>query len=154
MYGIWKKISTDYSMFMNPSYGTINPALTKLVDLGFVKFQKTMTKNGKRSTYYSLSETGREELKRIILEETPENPMYFLAGARLRIICADVLDLSEQNELFKALKYKSENIMLDSKNLLETKDLDFYSKIIQDNLVCEYKNFISLIEGVEHACKN
>ena len=28
---------------------------------------------------------------------------------------------------------------------------DFYQKIILDNTICEYKNFISMIEGLEKA---
>ena len=28
----------------------------------------------------------------------------------------------------------------------------FYRKMILDNTICEYKNFITLIEGLEHAC--
>ena len=36
-------------------------------------------------------------------------------------------------------------------NLITFKDLSFYPKMVFDNLVCEYKNFILLLEGFENA---
>lgn len=154
MYGIWKTISKEFSMFTLPSYGTIGPALKRLEADELVKSQRTMSSGGKRSTYYSLTDRGLEGLKFNLLSQIPDNPTYFLTSARVRLSCAGVLETSEQLELFKALKLKAENIMLESRNLLESGNLDFYSKVVQDNLVCEYKNFISLLEGVERACKN
>ena len=47
-----------------------------------------------------------------------------------------------------------EVIELDIKNLLENNRLDFFHKMVYDNLVCEYKNFKSLLEGFERACKD
>ena len=57
-------------------------------------------------------------------------------------------------ELFRLLKLKSESIMLDTKKLIESREKDFYTNMVYDNVNCEYKNFISLLEGFERACKN
>ena len=54
--------------------------------------------------------------------------------------------------MLKQLKLKAENILLDTKNIMSEKELSFYPKMVFDNLTCEYKNFISLLEGFEHAC--
>ena len=56
--------------------------------------------------------------------------------------------------MFKILKSKSESIMLDAKNLLSESENDFFPKMVYDNLICEYKNFISLLEGLERASNN
>ena len=45
-----------------------------------------------------------------------------------------------------------ENIALDIKKLQESSGLNFYQKMVFDNLICEYNNFISLLEGLERAC--
>jgi hypothetical protein len=41
-------------------------------------------------------------------------------------------------------KNEAQNILAD-----EYKKVNFYQKIILDNAVCEYSNFINIIEGLE-----
>ena len=53
--------------------------------------------------------------------------------------------------MFSDLKLKSESIIAETKNSMAFKDLPFYTKMVFDNLICEYKNFILLLEGLEHA---
>lgn len=154
MYGISKEIHTSFSVLTTPSFGTIKPALTRLQKSGFVKSQKTMSKGGRPSVYYSITNEGREELTKLLLSNPAENPVHFLTTARIRIACADFLNKNEQIELFKLLKHKSESVMFDTKKLIDSKENDFYTKMVYDNIVCEYKNLISLLEGLERACKN
>ena len=154
MYGISKEIHTTFSVLTTPSFGTIKPALTRMQKSGFVKSQKTMSKGGRPSVYYSITNEGREEFSRLLLSELPENPVHFFTEARIRLLCADFLNISEQIELIKLLKSKSEYFMFATKNLIEAKENNLYAKMVFDNMSCEYKNFISLLEGLERACKN
>jgi DNA-binding PadR family transcriptional regulator len=154
MYGVSKFIKNSFSVLTTPSYGTIKPALNRLERAGFVKIQKNITKGGRPSTYYSITKNGVEELKRLILSPPLENPIQFLTTSRVKLYCADVLEPSSQKELLKQLKLKAESIVLDTQKLLEARSDNFYPKMVFDNLICEYKNFISLLEGFEHACKN
>jgi len=154
MYGISKEIRAEFSVLTTPSYGTIKPALIRLERAGFVKTQKSMTSGGRPSTYYSITKEGVEELKQKILAEPLENPIQFLPTARVKIACAGVLSVEEQIELFKLLKLKSETIMIDTKNLIQARQMDYLNKMVFDNLICEYKNFNMLLEGFERACKN
>lgn len=151
MYGVSKEIRGDFSVLTTPSYGTIKPALRRLENGGFVKTQKTISEGGRPSTYYSITEEGVNELKRLIMEEPLENPIQFLPMARVKLACADILDREEQLKMISALKNKSESIIIDAKNIMAFKDLSFYPKMVFDNLICEYKNFISLLEGFENA---
>lgn len=154
MYGISKEIHSEFSVLTTPSYGTIKPALNRLEKAGCLKIQKTMSSGGRPSTYYSISNEGKTELRNLILAPLQENPIHFLPTARVRLACADILDLSEQKVLFQLLKTKAEMLEIDIKNLLNGDGLDFYHKMVFDNLVCEYRNLISLLEGFERACKN
>lgn len=154
MYGISKEINSEFSVLTTPSYGTIKPALNRLEKGGFVRTQKSMSSGGRPSTYYSITRDGEQELIRLLLSTPLDNPIQFLPAARVRLACAEVLTVAEQKDLFKLLKYKSESILMDIKNNLNTKDLEFYHKMVFDNLLCEYRNFISLLEGFERACKN
>lgn len=152
MYGISKEIRAEFSVLTTPSYGTIKPALNRLEKKGCVRCQKSMSIGGRPSTYYSITTSGQDVLKNLLLEHPQDNPIQFLPTARVRLACAEVLDKTEQKELLKLLKTKSESIAIDIKNIIEMKELEFYQKLVFDNLLCEYKNFISLLEGFERAC--
>ena len=152
MYGVSKEIRGDFSVLTTPSYGTIKPALRRLEQGGFVKTQKTISDGGRPSTFYSITKDGINELKRLIMEEPLENPIQFLPMARVKLACADILDKDEQLKMIGLLKTKAESVIIDTKNLMAFKDLSFYPKLVFDNLICEYKNFIILLEGFENAC--
>ncbi len=151
MYGVSKEIRADFSVLTTPSYGTIKPALKRLELGNFIKTQKSITSGGRPSNYYSITNEGISELKRLIVEPPLDNPIQFLPMARVKLACADILDNDNQMKMIEALKRKSESILIDTQNLLNTKELNFYPKMVFDNLICEYKNFISLLEGFEHA---
>ena len=152
MYGVSKSIKEDFSVLTTPSYGTIKPALKRLENSGFVRTQREMSKGGRPSVYYSITDNGAQELKRLILSPPLDNPIQFLPAARIKLACADILDSSEQTDMLRQLKIKAESIMIDTNNLMNTKDLSYYPRMVFDNLMCEYKNLISLIEGFEHVC--
>lgn len=152
MYGVSKEIRADFSVLTTPSYGTIKPALNRLQNNGFIKTQKSMTSGGRPSNFYSITNEGINELKRLIAEPPLENPIQFLPMARVKLACADILDTQSQLRMLKELKQKSESVLIDTQKLINSKELSYYPKMVFDNLICEYKNFISLLEGFEHAC--
>ena len=154
MYGILKSIHTDMYAFTAPSIGTIKPALKRLESAGCVKSRKSMSEGGRPSTFYSITDEGRKALVEYMLAPVPDNPVHFLTIARLRLYCADVLSAEEFSELVFKLKLKAASIMASACEQLGHHKDDFYPKIILDNLACEYKNFISLLEGVGRAGKH
>lgn len=154
MYGISREIHSAFSVLTMPSFGTIKPALRRLEKSGFIKSQKTISEGGRPSVYYSITSEGKSELLNLLLEALPENPVQFLTIARVRLACAHNLDIRKQVELIKLLKLKSESILADTKNLIDKSENEFYKKMVYDNMICEYKNFISLLEGLERASKN
>ena len=151
MYGVSKEIRSKFSVLTTPSYGTIKPALSRLLESGFIKSQKTMSSGGRPSIYYSITNNGIEELKRLLVAPPVENPIQFLTSARIKLACAGVLNNEEQLIMFKRLKTKAESILIDTKNLVKTKELSYFPSMVFDNLTCEYKNFISLVEGFTNA---
>ena len=151
MYGVSKEIRSKFSVLTTPSYGTIKPALSRLLESGFIKSQKTMSSGGRPSIYYSITNDGIEELKRLLVAPPLENPIQFLTSARIKLACAGVLNNEEQLIMFKRLKTKAESILIDTKNLVKTKELSYFPNMVFDNLTCEYRNFISLVEGFANA---
>ena len=151
MYGVSKEIKNLFSGFTTPSYGTIKPALNRLEKGGYVRTQKTMSPGGRPSTYYSITREGEEELKNLIMSQPLDNPIQFLTASRIKLACADILTKQEQLRLLDLLKTKAEMLLIETKNKLESQHLTYYQKMVFDNMICEYKNFISLLEGFKYA---
>ncbi len=151
MYAVHKFIIENFSPFTQPSFGAIKPALVRLEKGEFISARKIMSEGGRLSVYYSVTRKGLEELKRLLIEELSDNPLQFLSNARVKLCCAAFLDSEERAKMFFNIKnlaaqhkFQAENILNDEYNTVT-----FYQRIVLDNAVCEYKNFISLVEGLE-----
>jgi len=154
MYRIYTLLKSELSVLSAPSYGTLKPALDRLVKSGFVSSQKTMSKGGRPSVYYSITDKGRDELRNMMLSIQSDNSHQFMLNARVRLYCSDILTDEDLTKMIKSLKAKLEQLCVDTHNLTEKNNKNFYAKLFFDNLNCEYKNFLSLLEGVERAGKH
>ncbi len=151
MYAVQKHIEGNFAPFTKPSFGAIKPALTRLETSGFITSRKSMSEGGKLSVFYAITKSGSDELKRLLLEDLSENPLQFLSNARIKLSCADILSADEKKSLFFNIKSLAAEHKFCAENLLadEYNQYNFYQKIVMDNTVCEYKNFISIVEGLE-----
>lgn len=151
MYAIQKRIEDNFAPFTKPSFGALKPALRRLEEKQCLTSRKSMSEGGKLSVYYEISKQGISELKRLILEDLSDNPLQFLSNARVKLSCADCLDSSERKRLFFSTKSRAMQFKLVAQNILndEYSHINFYQKIILDNALCEFSNFIVIIEGLE-----
>ena len=151
MYAVLKHIKDIFASYANPSFGAIKPALVRLENANFIRSRRLMSDGGKQSAFYSITTEGTEELKKLILEKTSDNPQQFLSTAKIKISCASFLAKDERNELFSHLKMRAEEHKFTAENILSNEyiNVDFYQKIMLDNTICDYKNFISTLEGLE-----
>ena len=85
------------------------------------------------------------------MEPPLENPVHFLTSARIKLACSDFLTTSEQKELIKQLKMKTEILLVDTKNMLAQNDFSLCPSLVFNNLKNEYQNFLTLLEGVQNA---
>lgn len=151
MYAVQKNIDENFAPFTKPSFGALKPALRRLETNGFLTSRKMMSDGGKLSVFYTISKSGKEELKRLLLEDLSENPLQFSTNARIKLSCASILDSEERKRMFFNIK----SLVLLHKNSAEDmlgneyNQYNFYQKIVLDNTVCEYKNFIAIVEGLE-----
>lgn len=150
MYAVLKHIMDNFAAYTQPSFGAIKPGLTRLEKAGFIRSRKIMSDGGKLSGLYSITENGREELKRLILEKVSNNPLQFQSTVGVKISCASYLAIDERKELFNNLKIKAQEHKFTAENILKNqKSLSFYQKIMLDNTAVEYKNLIQLLENFE-----
>lgn len=152
MYGISRQIKLQFSSLLKLSMGTLQPALKKLEKNSFISSQKYMSAGGRPSICYAINDKGKQELKRELLSPLTENPVQYLVNARIRLCCSDILNQDDYIALIRLLKHKAEGLMIETKHLEETSSS--VTGLVLNNLACEYRNFVSLLEGLEHACKD
>lgn len=151
MYAIHKAIQNDFAPYTSPSFGAIKPALRRLEANGSITSRKMMSEGGKLSVFYSITKDGRKALTELLLEDLSDNPLQFLSNCRIKLSCAEYLKAEEKKDLFLSLKTLALEFKIDAENILndEYNKLSFYQKIMLDNVICEYSNLITIIEGFE-----
>ena len=150
MYGVLKKITDVFGSYTKPSFGAIKPGLNRLEKSGFIRSRKAMSDGGKLSGFYSITTQGREELKKLLLEKVSDNPLQFKSTACIKLSCASYLAQDERSKLFDSIKNKALEHKFNAENTLnKEKSLTFYQRILLDNTIVEYKNFVALIENLE-----
>lgn len=151
MYAIQKRIDELFAPFTKPSFGALKPALRRLEGKNCLTARKLMSEGGKLSIFYEITKNGANELKRLILEDLSDNPLQFLSNARIKLSCAECLDSEERKRLFFAIKSRAMQFKNEAQNIISNEYLatNFYQKIIIDNVICEFSNFITVIEGLE-----
>lgn len=151
MYAVNKRIGEYFRAYTTPSFGAIKPALVRLEKNGCITSSKIMSDGGKLSVFYSITKTGMKEIKNLLLTPFSANPLQFLSDSRVKLSCASYLDKEELSELFMDIKSNALLHKMNAEQILtdEYTPQDFYQRIVLDNAICEYNNFISMIEGLE-----
>lgn len=151
MYAIHKRIQENFLAFTSPSFGAVKPALVRLEKQKFISSSKIMSDGGKLSVYYSITKEGVKELRNLLLKPLSQNPLQFLSDARIKLSCISFLDGTDAHDVFVDIK---SNALLHKNNAEyilsdEYTPLTFQQRVVLDNAICEYKNFVSLVEGLE-----
>ena len=151
MYSIQKRIKESFGAYTMPSFGAIKPALVRLEKQNYLTTSKIMSDGGKLSVYYSLTKEGLKGLKEILKSPMSSNPVQFLTDARIKLSCLSVSDNDEQYEIYEDIKTNALMHKANAEKILndEYTPLTFYQRIVLDNAICEYKNFITLVENLE-----
>ena len=151
MYKISKYIKDYFGAYITPSFGSIKPALKILEQKGCINIRKSISDGGKQFCYYSITQTGQDELKEEILKPISQNPVQFFANANIKITCASLLNKQEVADLLFNIKstaiehkFQAEKILND-----EYTQNTFYGRVILDNSIKQYENFIDFIESLE-----
>lgn len=151
MYSIHKRISDNFQPYTTPSFGAIKPALVKLEAAGCITSSKIMSDGGKLSIYYSITKDGVKELKNLMLKPFSSNPLQFMSDARMKLSCLSCLEGEDCLTVFEDIKANALMHKLNAEKILadDYTPTNFYQKIVLDNAICEYKNFILMVEGLE-----
>ncbi len=156
MYGIHKCIGEVFGVYTKPSFGAIKPALVRLEKQGCIKTAKIMSDGGKLSVYYSITKDGVKELKKLLLSPFSQNPLQLFSDVRVKLSCASCLDREDMLEMFADIKTNALLHKIEAEKTLNNEyiSLTSYQRVVLDNAICEYKNLISLVEGLEKDAGN
>lgn len=151
MYAIHKRINENFLAYTSPSFGAVKPALVRLEKQGCITSAKIMSEGGKLSVFYSITKDGVKELRNLLLKPLSQNPLQFLSDARIKLSCISFLDASDSEEVFFDIKSNALLHKVNAEKILadEYTPLTFQQRMVLDNVICEYKNFVSLVEGLE-----
>lgn len=151
MYSIHKRILENFRAYTNPSFGALKPALVRLEKTGCITSSKIMSDGGKLSVFYSITKEGIKALRMLMLKPFSQNPLQFLSDARVKLSCLSFLDRDDKEEVFIDIKTNALSHKTNAENTLtdEYTPLTFYQRMVLDSAICEYKNFIVLVEGLE-----
>lgn len=151
MYAIHKRIQEFFLAFTNPSFGALKPALVRLEKQGFITSSKIMSDGGKLSVFYAITKDGLKELKRLLQTPLSKNPLQFISDASIKLSCISFLEPEERAEIYTNIKTNALMHKINAEKILndEYTPLTVFQKIVLDNSVCTYKNFVSMIEGLE-----
>ena len=151
MYAIHKRIQENFLAYTSPSFGAVKPALVRLEKQGCITSSKIMSDGGKLSVYYSITKDGLKELRSLLLKPLSQNPLQFLSDSRIKLSCLSFLDDTDAHDVFVDIKANALQHKVNAEKILadEYTPLTYQQRIVLDNAICEYKNFISLVEGLE-----
>lgn len=151
MYAIHKRIQEFFLAYTNPSFGALKPALVRLEKQSFITSSKIMSDGGKLSVFYAITKDGLKELKRLLLNPISKNPLQFISDANIKLSCISFLDEEDRIEVFTDIKTNALLHKINAEKILndEYTPLTTFQKIVLDNSICTYKNFVSMIEGLE-----
>lgn len=151
MYAILKRIQEYFLAYTNPSFGALKPALVRLEKQGFITSSKVMSDGGKLSVFYAITKDGLKELRNLMLKPMSKNPLQFMSDAKIKLSCLSILQDEDKAEVFSDIrtnilthKNNAEKILTDEYTPLTT-----YQKIVLDDTICTYKNFITMIDQLE-----
>ena len=153
MYAIRKHIQAKFSPFTNPSFGALKPALVNLEKKGLLTTSKMMSDGGKLSVFYSITNEGQKELQKLLVAPFSDNPLQFISDAKVKLSCSSFLGRDDRKIMYDEIKSKAYLFLSKAKQTADDEyvQADFYQKIVLDNTICEYNNFISMLEGLEKA---
>ncbi|MBE7713088.1 MAG: PadR family transcriptional regulator [Cyanobacteria bacterium SIG26] len=151
MYAIHKRIGEYFLAYTNPSFGALKPALVRLEKKGCITTSKIMSDGGKLSVFYSITKDGMKELKELLLKPFSTNALQFFSDARVKLSCASFLSGEDAAQMYLDIKSNAVLHKNNAEKILadDYTPQDFYQRIVLDNAICEYKNFISMVEGLE-----
>ena len=133
IYGIKQKIESLFSSFFIVSFGAIHPALKKINKNGFVTVKAKLSSGGQKSSFYSITDSGIERFKNIMIEDLPKNPSQALQLNHIKLMLLSSIDNELQKIVINKILANLELQKSAIKSILKNTD-EIQRKLLNRNL--------------------
>lgn len=146
LYGIRKLIKEKFLYLTSATFGSIHPAVSRLIGKGFIQEKKTVSEGGRKKHIYSITKTGKEHLIMLLKADFSLNSNNIEKQISIKLVSSDILDESSAKILYlKVVRYYEQRILLYSKMLKNADFNDLQSSQIK-NLISSYQNEIDFLK--------
>ena len=151
IYSIRKEIIEIFGAFTKPSIGTIYPALKRLLTANAVGLEEIMSQGGKKSSYYSLTKSGKEYFKEVFFSSTRENPSLFYLNLQSRLGTMSMLNEEDRVRFVSEILKKVEINKFEIENQLKDEflELDYYQTQMLKHTLEELKSLEAYIKNLK-----
>lgn len=118
LYALRRDIKERFGVITKPSFGTMHPAMKRLLKKDAVKFEQKYSEGGKKSTYYSITQNGKKVFKELFFEDISLNPTIFHSQLSVRLLTISMLEkedkdlfLEDLNKLVDLQKIEAQNAL-------------------------------------------
>ena len=122
IYGIRQKIKDIFSIFFLISFGSIHPTLKKLHENRFVTVKTKLSSGGQKSSVYSITPSGIERFKSLMLDDLPENPSQSAQLINIKLMLLSYVDKDLQNIVINKILKNLETQKICIQQLLKNND--------------------------------
>lgn len=145
-YGIRKIIKDKFSYLTSSSFGTIHPAIMRLLAKGFITEKKTVSDGGRRKNIYSITEEGKLYIEAALKADFPLNTPNLEKMINTKLACSDVLDEAYQKTLYvKVVRYYEQQILILKRTLKQAEYNELQSSQVK-SLITFFESKINWLE--------
>lgn len=145
-YGIRKIIKDKFSYLTSSSFGTIHPAIMRLLEKGFLSEKKTVSEGGRRKNIYSITKDGKDYIITALKAEFSLNTPNLEKMINTKLACSDILPDAHQKTLYvKVVRYYEQQILI----LQRTLKLSDYNELQSSqvkNLIISFQSKIKWLQ--------
>ena len=122
LYGIHKIIKERFLHLNSATFGSIHPAVARLLEKGFLQEKRTISNGGRKKNIYSITKSGQTQLLSSYDSEISFNLNNLEKQISTKLACADILDEATKKIFYlKIFRYYEHRIALFTK-MLKNKD--------------------------------
>lgn len=143
LYGVRKAIKERFLHINSGTFGSIHPAVARLIKKGFLQEEKTISKGGRRKNIYSITKTGQNYLVEILKADFSAQMNNLEKQISTKLACCDILGEQDKKDFYKkVIRYYEHKVLIFSK-MLANKD---YNDLQKGQIKIFIKGFEAEIE--------
>lgn len=149
LYGIRKTIKNKFLHLNSATFGSIHPAMNRLIEKNLAKEEKTISSGGRKKNIYSITKNGQANLIMTLNADISLNINNLEKQISTKLACCDILNEPTKKNLYiKAIRYYEYRIAVFSKLLKNNDDYTELQAGQLKNFILNYQNEIEMLKNL------